>query len=145
MVSDPRPRTDAVSLYDTAIGSPGRMPSPTRDELLTDALAAGATQTRAARESGYSLATVKRRAADPAFAAGVRERRAELLTATSARLNAAGAEAVTTLRHLLTDESSAVRLGAAKALLAAALDYRAAVDLESRVAVLEAIASPPGR
>lgn len=115
------------------------MPAAGRNAALIDALAAGLGTARAAKASGYSPATVKRRRDDESFMGQVRERRAELLAETAAQLGASGSAAVATLLRLLSDGNPAgVRLGAAKALLAAGLDYRAAVELEARLAAVEA-------
>ena len=107
-----------------------------RDDLLTDALAAGLPNRLAADRSGDSLTTVKRRRKDAAFMAGVRERRARLLEDTAANLADAnladagladaGLAAVLTLRRamLAEDAPAAARPSAARAVLAHALDYR---------------------
>ncbi len=124
---------------------PARMPAAGRNAALIDALAKGLGTDRAAAVSGYSPATVKRRRQDEAFMSTVRERRAELLGETAAKLNAAGASAVVTLMKLLGDDQPArVRLGAAKAVLASALDYRMAAELDARLAAVEAALDPSG-
>ena len=52
-------------------------------------------------------------------------------------LAAASSEAVLCLRHLLTGGGESVRLGAARAILEAAVKFRESEELEARIAELE--------
>jgi len=116
---------------------PGGERSSANGRLIA-ALAGGATVAEAARLGGVSEATVYRRRNDDAFTAAVAEARAAMIERAVARLAAAAAIAVGTLVELLKrDERSAIRLGAARALLEAALRWRAAEELEARVVALE--------
>ena len=117
---------------------PGGERSSANGRLIA-ALAGGATVAEAARLGGVSEATVYRRRNDDAFTAAVAEARAAMIERATARsIMAAAAIAVGTLVELLKrDERSAIRLGAARALLEAALRWRAAEELEARVVALE--------
>ena len=108
------------------------------DAALIAALATGATVRDAAAAAGVAERTVYRRLEDPTFRHQVDDARAELIATAVARLGAAATKAVGKLEDLLTAESEAVRLGAAKAILDAALRWREHQDLTERVAALEA-------
>jgi hypothetical protein len=107
------------------------------DAPLVAALAGGATVRDAAVEVGIGEATAHRRLKEPEFRKRVDDARAELIVAAVARLGAASTRAVMTLEGLLAADSEAVRLGAAKAILDAALRWREHQDLTERVRVLE--------
>jgi hypothetical protein len=107
------------------------------DAPLVAALAGGATVRDAAVEVGIGEATAHRRLKEPEFRKRVDDARAELIAAAVARLGAASTGAVMTLEGLLAADSEAVRLGAAKAILDAALKWREHQDLTERVRVLE--------
>lgn len=102
------------------------------------ALAIGSTMTDAACAGGVSERTVRRWMTDPTFAARVAELRAELLGRTVGALVDASLDAVATLRACLTAKSEAIRVRAATALLNALVVVRESVDLEQRLAALEA-------
>lgn len=88
-----------------------------RDDLLIAALARGATQARAAQESGCSERTVRRRLEDENFRARVQAAREEPLQRATGALAAGAPSAVNTLLKLMTSaKNESVRLGAAKAL-----------------------------
>ena len=107
------------------------------DAALIAALATGATVRDAASDVGVGERTVYRRLDDPAFRRQVDDARAALIATAVARLGAASTKAVATLEGLLTADSEAVQLGAARAILDAALKWREHQDLTERVAVLE--------
>ena len=107
------------------------------DAPLVAALAGGATVRDAAVEVGIGEATAHRRLKEPEFRKRVDDARAELIAAAVARLGAASTRAVATLEGLLAADSEAVRLGAAKAILDAALRWREHQDLTERVRALE--------
>jgi hypothetical protein len=91
------------------------------DALLAIALASGATLKDAAEQVGISLSTAKRRAADPEFMEFVDQARADIVQALRARVVHAGGRALDALERLLGSESESVQLGAARALLGAAV------------------------
>jgi len=101
-------------------------------------LAQGGSAEDAARAAGVSSRTIHRWAADPDFAARVAELRAELLARTVGALVDASLDAVRTLRECLKARSEATRVRAATALLHALVVVRESVDLEQRIAALEA-------
>jgi hypothetical protein len=109
------------------------------------ALARGATHTQAAAESGISARTLRRwLAEDPDFAAEVAEVRTGLLDEAVGRITAAAGEAVETLRGALTDPDGRNRVQAARVLLDALLPLRESLDLEQRIAALEAAEQDKG-
>ena len=102
------------------------------------ALATGSTMTDAARAGGVSERTVRRWMTNPDFAARVAALRADLLARTVGALVDASLDAVRTLRECLNARSEATRVRAATALLNALVVVRESVDLEQRIAALEA-------
>lgn len=113
------------------------MGSPNRPAAIV-ALARGATSEEAARESGVSGRTVRRWMEDPDFQIEVRDTRTEMLSAAVGQLAAGAAEAIATLRDALDDEDGRTRVQAARVLLDACLSLRESLDLEQRLAALEA-------
>ncbi len=107
------------------------------DGALIAALAGGSTVEDAATTAGVGAATAYRRLREPAFRKRIDDARSELIAAAVARLGAASTGAVATLEGLLAADSEAVRLGAARAILDAALKWREHEDLTERVRVLE--------
>ncbi len=112
------------------------MPKKPTDSALILAIAAGASTAQAAEAAGVSERTARRRAANPAV-------RAEIAAATvAARARAvavvasAAHEAATSLCGLLASKNDAARLGAARAILAAARHDQLA-DVEQRITNLE--------
>jgi hypothetical protein len=101
-------------------------------------LARGGTSEQAAQVAGVSGRTVRRWMTDPDFAAEVREARTEILSGAVGQLVAGAVEAVTVLREALTDDSTRNRVLAAKTLLDGVLALRESLDLEQRIAALEA-------
>jgi predicted ArsR family transcriptional regulator len=77
----------------------------------------------------------------PAFAAALRDAERELLTATSRRLARLGIKAVQVLDDTLGDPDApaAIRVRAADAVLTKLLQIRESVDLDERLAALEAV------
>jgi HEAT repeat protein len=108
------------------------------DEQLLMALACGATVDNAARQAGISAATAYRRLADPDFGQRLQKMRGDMVSRTAGTLTAAASEAVRTLLELLKNPtSSAVRLGAARAVLEIGMKLREMSDLEERLSALE--------
>jgi hypothetical protein len=115
------------------------------DESLILALACGASVEAAARQCQVSERTIYRRLKDAAFLAEVRDARAEMVKRSAGMLTAASGEAVRTLMSLQKDSvPPAVRLGAARAVLEIGIKVRELVDLETRIAALEAQAGLEG-
>ncbi len=108
------------------------------DGLLTQALAAGLTYAGAGRVAGVSERTVRRRMADPRFAADVSIRRGEHVAAVAGQLVGAGTDAIDVLRGCLAADSPAVRLRAAHLVLTLGTQLRHANELEDRLIALEA-------
>lgn len=104
------------------------------------ALAAGEPLAVVAQRAGVSRRTIQRWQTEPAFAAEVRAFRARILDDTAGRLAAAASDAVATLADLVTDEEQPghVRVKAGDVLLRALLPVREHVDLEQRLAAIEA-------
>ncbi|WP_155059735.1 hypothetical protein [Streptomyces blattellae] len=102
------------------------------------ALAQGEPTSAAAKAAGVSTRTVERWCTDPAFALEVRDMRTELLSTAVGQLAAGAAEAVTALRAALVDDDGRNRVQAARTLLDACLSLRESLDLEQRLAALEA-------
>ena len=107
------------------------------DSALIAALAGGSTVEDAATTAGVGVATVYRRLKEPEFRRQVDDARAEMIAAAVAKLGAASTKAVAKLEGRLAAEAEAVQLGAAKAILDAALRWREHEDLAERVAALE--------
>jgi AcrR family transcriptional regulator len=120
------------------------MPRPS-DELLLSTLAAGSTVEEAARAAGVSTRTAYRRLADPAFARRLAQTRDELITSVLGQLVDSAAEAVETLRALLSANDERVRLAAAKATLEQLLRLRETLTLSERLAALERTLQKRGR
>ena len=108
------------------------------DDSLLMALACGATVENAARQAGVSPRTAYRRLADASFRQRLQTLRGDMVSRTSGTLTAAAGEAVRTLLELLKNPtSSAVRLGAARAVLELGMKLREVAELEARLTVLE--------
>jgi hypothetical protein len=114
------------------------------DVALAAALAAGKTVADAAAAAHVSERTAYRRLADPGFRCRVTELRAGMVERALGRTADGMASAARTLRRLLRSDSDSVRLGAARALLELGVKLRETVDLEQRLAALEAAAQQTG-
>jgi hypothetical protein len=93
------------------------------DDLLAAELARGKTLASAAQAVGCGEKTARRRWANPDFKARVSALRAELINRTTGQLAESLTEATNTLRELLADPDSRVRLSAAVRLLELAVKY----------------------
>jgi hypothetical protein len=109
------------------------------DEVLIAHLAGGATVAAAAELCEVSVRTVARRLADPDFRKRLAEARATMLRRALGHLSQGAAEASVTLRKLLRSDDAKVRLGAARSILESVGKLQESVDLEDRLAALEAI------
>ena len=87
------------------------------ENALVLALAGGASAAAAARQTGVSERTVRRRLAEKGFRARVDQMRASLVRQAVGKLSALGGRAAETLEKLFDDPSGAVRLGAARAVM----------------------------
>ncbi|MET9128619.1 helix-turn-helix domain-containing protein [Streptomyces antibioticus] len=101
------------------------------------ALAQGHTTTQAATAAGVTVRTVQRWINDPDFALNVRDARKDLLQHAVGRLAAGAVQAVDTLLEALEDDSTKVRVMAARTLLDTLLPLRESLELEERIAALE--------
>ena len=109
------------------------------DDGLVLALACGASPEGAAQKTGLSLRTVYRRLAEPMFLQRVEQVRAEMARRTAGMFTAAGMGALKTFTTLQESASSeAVRLGAARAIIELGCKLRQAVEMNERMAALEA-------
>jgi hypothetical protein len=107
-----------------------------RDALIL-ALARGLTIAGAARVSGYSQRQAQRLLDDPAFRSAVASVRSGMVSEAVGLLAATNAKACRTLRALLSDPSSTIRLAAAKAILDVGQRLRDANELEQRLEAIE--------
>jgi hypothetical protein len=107
------------------------------DSLLL-ALACGATVEAAARQCTISERTIYRRLEDAEFKKRLAQVRAGMVDRSAGMLTAAAGEAVRTLLTLQKDSTPAARLGAARTILEMGLKVRQIVELEQRMAELEA-------
>ncbi len=107
------------------------------DELILEALAAGAAYADAGSAAGVSARTVRRRMADPLFAAELARRRAVRVSDLTGQMMGLGARAVSVLGEALEAEAVGDRLRAANLILTALRRYRADSDLELRLTALE--------
>lgn len=108
--------------------------------VLITALASGATQPNAGRAAGMSDRTVRRRLADPEFAARVAAESRQVASRAAARISAlAGGAAVSVLEELLTDPSTPphIRLRAALGTLHMLPAVRDHAELEEMVSAIE--------
>lgn len=102
------------------------------------ALAQGRTNGQAATEAGVSARTILRWLDDPDFRQEVDDTRTTLLRLAVGRLAAASTLAVDALVDSLTSERGQARVLAARTLLDACLKLRESLELEERIAALEA-------
>src|SRR5688572_27035255 len=103
------------------------------------ALLRGDTQQAAAAAAGVTDRTLRAWLHDPPFRDALRESRAQLLSATSALVQAAAREAVATMRAVMTDKGvpARARVTAARSLLELGLRYAEKVEYEARITELE--------
>jgi len=116
----------------------GRNQAGGSELLLASALAAGATQVEAAERTGVSARTVRRRLAEPEFAALVERLRVQKAEDVLEMLGDSVVRAVETLVELTGPSAPApVRLAAARTLLEQYSRFSASVDVDRRLRVLE--------
>ncbi len=113
------------------------------EDTLLLALACGASVETAAKQCGICERSVYRRLEEPQFRSRLQELRTDMVRRAAGMLTAASSAAVTTLLSLQKDSTpAAVRLGAARAILELGIKIREMVDLETRIAALEAQLAP---
>src|SRR5438309_538116 len=109
------------------------------EAALLVAIVAGETLKAAATAAGLSERTARRRLAEPAFQQQLADARAATTRRVVDRLSSASEQAVVRLVRLMDQAMSEhVQLSAARAILELAADGRQLVDLEARIAALEA-------
>jgi hypothetical protein len=114
-------------------------PLSARQEAAALALARGCTTAEAAEESGAAKRTILAWSATlPAFRRRVQALRGEMTGQALGRMVNNMNQAAEKLRSLLEAESETVRLGAARSILELGIKFRETVELEERVAELEA-------
>ncbi len=121
------------------------MTHDSKHELLAALLAAGLTQQQAAQAAGRSRASVTRALREPEFRALVERYEAGAARRVSRRLDRLCDDALGTLTELLGCKAPAVRARVALGVLDHAARSREQVDLEERVAALEARTTGNGR
>ncbi|MFN2490122.1 MAG: hypothetical protein ABR529_10355 [Actinomycetota bacterium] len=92
----------------------------------------------AAERAGVSPSTVTRRLRDAAFRARVTDARAQAVERAAAKLTAAFSGAISTLIALLQSPNHSVAIAAATRILDYGMKLREHVELEERIAALEA-------
>ncbi len=115
-----------------------------QDELLIVALVVGGTYAAAGEVGGVSERTVRRRMADPDFAAEVSRRRGERVAGIAGQLVSIGPDAIEVIRDCMAADTAGVRLRAAQLALALGVQFRHAQELEARLVVLETARTPEG-
>ncbi len=125
---------------ETAPNRPGIAVLSPKQEAAALALAAGLPLRVAAKQSGAGERTIKTwTATTPAFNRRVAELRADMTSRALGRLADGMAGAADTLGYLSRKgKSETVRLGAARAILELGTKLREAVEMEARIAALEA-------
>jgi hypothetical protein len=109
------------------------------DESLILALACGTSVEQAAAKASLSVRSVYRRLKEPGFKQRIRAVKAETMERAGSLLTAASLQAVKTLLSLQEGSvSPAIRLAAARAILDLSIRYREMIELQERVAALEA-------
>jgi len=112
---------------------------PSDDDQLIAALARGASYQEAANECGICKRTVTRRMTDAGFRLRVDEARRDWLTIAVSKLSSALGEIVETLLQMSRDgESETTRFHAARTLFSSLIPLRGQLDIEARIAALEA-------
>lgn len=109
------------------------------DAVLLAAIAGGATVRDAAEKAGVGERTATRRMADPTFRREVMRLRGEMVNRAMGKLSDAMTAAADCLTALLTGDSEAVRLGAAKTILEETVKLRTAVEVEAQLVELETL------
>ena len=117
-----------------------------KQQRALDALLREPTVLAAADAAGVSKTTIFRWLSDPTFAAAYKQARGHLLTSTLTALQSASSTAVATLSEVMKDTTAqpSARVSAAKAVLEMSLKAREVLEVEERLAALEAAMQPMG-
>jgi hypothetical protein len=113
------------------------------NEILIAALAAGQPYVTAGAGAGVSERTVRRRMAEPAFAAEVARRRSQHVACVTGKLLATAEEAVRVIADCLQSDKASDRLRAAELMLTFVRRFHADSDIDARLTALEAAAGSP--
>src|SRR5579862_893020 len=109
---------------------------------LLMALACGANAETAARQTGLTERTVRKRMKDPVFRRQILAIRRDMVNRASGAMSAAAMESIKTLLELQRpSQPGTVRLGAARAILEIGFKLREVTDIEEEVAQLRQIVS----
>jgi hypothetical protein len=119
-------------------------PNPGAKEIAAAALAAGATAKAAGEAAACSERSVRRWQQDPEFQRTVRGLRDEAIAAALNRLSSGMTVASMAIIGLIGSQDPHVRFKAAKAVIELAVKIKESVELEQRVADLEARLAKPG-
>lgn len=101
------------------------------------AILATPTIEAAAKQAGVNSATLRRWNCQPIFREALDSARNETFTSAIARLRSAAGAAVERLERGLCSKDSRVAVGAARTLLAFAMEAHSSMELERRIAELE--------
>ena len=114
-----------------------RFDTSEKDSLLATTLASGSSAVDAAGQLNISIATVKRRLADPDFRRQVADLRAEMVSDALGYMSDNLTRAARSVTGLLDAPEPHIRLRAARILLSLTLRVRDAVDVDARIHDLE--------
>jgi hypothetical protein len=107
------------------------------DESIITYLAAGKSYEATAQLCGIDKRTIVRKMKNPTFRAKVRRARADVLQRALGHLSRGAVEAAVQLRNLLRSDDPRIRLGAARAILAAESSFRESEDLAADIEQLK--------
>ena len=111
--------------------------TPTGEDELILALAAGATVREAAEQAGVGERTAYRRLADADFRRAVSQARGRMFDAALGRLAGLASKAAETLERLMENDKPPVALGAAKTVFELGPRLRKSTEFEERISLME--------
>ncbi len=112
-------------------------PRQKRNDLLVTALARGEQLATAAQLAGVSVRTVNRRLTLSDFRAEVQRARSQLVDAAAGKISNTLDAAADCLKSLLSSESDAIKLSAARAVFEIGIRLKEVVELEGRMQSVE--------